>query len=141
MQARPRPDDARSHPPASRWAESIAIAGGGALGASLRYAIALGTAAGQQHTALAAILANLIGALLLGILFARVDSAEAHPLLRPFLVIGVFGSFTTFSALALDNRALATQQGEIIALLHIVGTIVLGLLVFVVGAAIARRPG
>ena len=117
----------------------MAIACGGALGASLRYAISLGSVAVQQHAALAATLANLIGALLLGILFERVGSAEAHPLLRPFLVVGVFGSFTPFSALALDNRALAAQQGEFVALLHITGSIVLGLIVFAGGAAIAGR--
>ena len=123
---------------ASLLQEAFAIAAGGALGATLRYAIVLGTQSANQHAAWATAGANLVGALLLGMVVSRVDSARAHPLSRPFLVVGVFGSFTTFSALAFDNRTLAFQQGEIVALLHIAGSIIAGLLAFAAGSAIAR---
>jgi CrcB protein len=118
--------------------EAFAIAVGGALGASLRYAVLLGTQSANQHAAWATAGANGLGALLLGMVVARVDSPRAHPLIRPFLVVGVFGSFTTFSALAFDNRTLALQHGELVALLHIAGSILAGLLAFAAGSAIAR---
>jgi len=118
--------------------EAFAIAAGGALGASLRYAVLLGTQSANQHAAWATAGANLLGALLLGMVVSRVDSPRAHPLIRPFLVVGVFGSFTTFSALAFDNRAIALQAGEVAALLHIAGSILTGLLAFAAGSAIAR---
>jgi CrcB protein len=120
--------------------EAFAIAMGGALGASLRYAVLLGTESANQHAAWATAGANLFGALLLGMVVSRVDSPRAHPLIRPFLVVGVFGSFTTFSALAFDNRTLALQHGEFVALLHIAASIFAGLLAFVAGSAIARGP-
>ena len=84
---------------------------------------------------------NPIGAFLLGVIVARIASPSAHPLLRPFLVVGVLGSFTTFSALAFDNRQLATQQGELLAAVHLVGSIATGIVAFTFGTAIARERG
>ena len=117
--------------------ESLAIAIGGALGASLRFAITLGMQAANQHGAWATAATNLVGAFLLGTVVARGASPTAHPLLRPFLVVGVFGSFTTFSALAFDNRDLAAHNGEAVALLHLVGSITIGIAAFAFGTSIA----
>ena len=124
----------RSAPPA---AEALVIAIGGAIGTSLRFAVALGMQAGHQHSAWATTAANLVGAFLLGVILARAEFTATHPLLRPFLVVGVFGSFTTFSALAFDNRLLATEHGEAVALLHLFGSIAIGIVAFVGGATIA----
>lgn len=140
MQLTPETSDsiAKATRAASAPAEALVIAIGGALGACLRFAIALGMQAANQHGAWATTAANLIGSFLLGVIVARVGSSTAHPLLRPFLVVGVFGSFTTFSALAFDNRLLAGQHGEAIALLHLVGSIAIGIVAFACGTAIAR---
>jgi CrcB protein len=124
---------------ASASAAALAIAIGGALGASLRFAIVLGTQSANLDGAWAAASANLIGSFLLGVIVARAGSPTAHPLLRPFLVVGVFGSFTTFSALVFDNRRLAGHHGELIGLLHLVGSIAIGIVAFGSGAAMARR--
>ncbi len=97
---------------ASAPAEALAIAIGGALGASLSFAVALGMQAADQHGAWATVVVNLIGAFVLGVIVAGVGSPTAQPLLPAFLVVGVFGSFTTFSALAFDNRLLAAHNGE-----------------------------
>lgn len=121
--------------------EILAIAIGGALGASLRYAVTLGLRSVHPQQALATASANLLGALLLGMLAAHVDSPRAHALLRPFLVVGVFGSFTTFSALAFDNRVLASQHGELMAVLHMAASIFGGLLAFAAGTALSRGRG
>jgi CrcB protein len=125
-------------PSAAFFYEAIAIASGGALGACLRHGISLVIQAGDQHLVWSTTAVNFIGAFLLGLIVARVDSAGRHPLLRPFLVVGVFGSFTTFSALALDNRALAGDHGEGFALVHLGGSVLLGLLAFGVGTLVAR---
>jgi CrcB protein len=109
------------------------IALGGAVGASLRHTITLAVRVTHWHPVLGAVLANLVGSFLLGLLVGALESAKLHPLLRPFLTIGVFGSFTTFSALALDNRALANESGETLAAVHLAVAIVSGLLAFVLG--------
>jgi CrcB protein len=113
------------------------IALGGAVGASLRHAISLAVQIAQWHPAFGAALANLVGSFLLGLLVGVLESAKLHPLLRPFLTIGVFGSFTTFSALALDNRALANESGEALAAIHLAVSIVSGLLAFILGDYLA----
>jgi fluoride exporter len=124
------------HAPASMAAEGLAIAAGGAVGASLRYAVAIGTQTAHQHAAWATAAANVLGAFALGVIVARVDLSKSHPLLRPFLAVGVFGSFTTFSALAFDNRLLASQHSEVAALLHLTGSIAAGLIAFAAGASL-----
>jgi CrcB protein len=139
MSTPPTTHPSRPAPRVSDGRELLAIAAGGAIGASLRYAVALGIEAADQSTYWATTSANLIGAFLLGLLLSHIDSRAAHPLLRPFLVIGVFGSFTTFSALAFDNRLLASQDGELLGALHMASSIASGLVAFAAGAMLAWR--
>lgn len=94
-------------------AEMAVIALGGAIGSCLRFGVSLGMGAAQLHGALAAGCVNLLGSFLLGLLVGHFESGKAHPLLRPFLSVGVFGSFTTFSALALDNRASRSRRAKL----------------------------
>ena len=125
-----------AHP--SPLAEVFAIALGGALGACLRYAVALGSRAADQHVAWATATANVIGAFALGFVFRWLSESRGHPLLRPFMVVGLLGSFTTFSALAFDNRMLASNESELVATLHLAVSILSGLLAFAVGAMLGR---
>jgi len=120
-------------------AELLVIALGGAIGACLRFSISLFVANAHLHTAMGAGIANIIGSFLLGLLVGHLESGHAHPLLRPFLTVGVFGSFTTFSALAMDNRTLASEAGEIMALMQLVVTVALGLAAFAAGNALENR--
>jgi len=53
--------------------------------------------------------------------------------------VGVFGSFTTFSALALDNRGIAIEAGELWAAAHLAGSVLLGLAAFTLGDSISER--
>lgn len=119
--------------------ELAVIALGGAIGACLRFAVSLAIGMTQLHGALAAGSANLIGSFLLGLIVGHIESGRAHPLLRPFLTVGVFGSFTTFSALALDNRGIAIEAGEALAAAHLAVSVLLGLAAFGVGDAISER--
>ncbi|MFK7897650.1 MAG: CrcB family protein [Myxococcota bacterium] len=113
----------------------MAIAAGGALGASLRFGCtraAMTLAPDQLWWATGA--SNVIGALLLGLLLARVDD-QRSPLLRPFLATGLLGSFTTFSTLLLENSQFF-ETSPASALLHLGLIIGLGLLAFTAGEAI-----
>jgi CrcB protein len=120
-------------------AEMVVIAFGGAIGACLRFAISLAIGTIHLHAALAAGSANVIGSFLLGLIVGHLETGKAHPLLRPFLTVGVFGSFTTFSALALDNRGIAIEAGEVLAAAHLAGSILLGLAAFALGDSISER--
>lgn len=120
-------------------AEMAAIALGGAIGACLRFAVSLVVGATILPDALAASSVNFIGSFLLGLIVGHLQSGKAHPLLRPFLTVGIFGSFTTFSALAFDNREIAIEAGEVLAAAHLAGSILLGLAAFALGDAISER--
>ena len=120
-------------------AEMAVIALGGTIGTGLRFAVSLVIGTMHLHASLAAGSANFIGSFLLGLIVGHIESGKAHPLLRPFLTIGVFGSFTTFSALALDHRGIAIDAGEILAATHLAGSVLLGLAAFALGDAISER--
>jgi CrcB protein len=137
-QKTPLADSSAPEPAHSTAAEALVIAFGGAIGASLRYAVAIATELAGLHGAWATTGANLSGSLLLGLLLSDIDAPVAHSLLRPFLVIGVFGSFTTFSALALDNRLLAGSYGEGWAGGQLALSIGMGLLSFTLGVLLRR---
>ena len=78
------------------------VALGGALGATLRYLALLAWPAPWGTVAV-----NSAGALLIGLLAIPLLLADQgiHPL-APFLVTGVLGGFTTFSAFSLDTLRL-----------------------------------
>ena len=98
------------------------------LGSIARYAIAVGlppVASGRFPVATFAV--NCIGCLLIGLLagvFARAPATEA---VRLFLVTGILGGFTTFSAFGLESVNLL-RRGEIgFALLYILGSVFVGI--------------
>lgn len=126
-----RPPDEIQRP--SLAAEIAVIMLGGAIGACLRLAATHGIEALHLPGALAAGFANIAGSFLLGLTVGHLDSGKAHPLLRPFLSVGLFGSFTTFSAFAFDNRVLAIEAGEIFAFAQLIASIVFGLAAFALG--------
>lgn len=82
----------------------LAVACGGAIGASARYALTLAMPQGALpwHT----LLANLLGAFLIGALAGFSQSHATNDALRLFLQVGVLGGFTTFSTFALENLRL-----------------------------------
>lgn len=121
------------------YSELLVIALGGALGASLRQAVSLFITSAQWHFVFATAVANLVGSLLLGLFVGYLATGAPHPLLRPFLTIGVFGSFTTFSALAMDNRRLAAESSEITAAIHLGLSIVSGLAAFVLAERLSAH--
>ena len=113
---------------------------GGFLGSMARHAIAVGVPpAASGRFPLATFAVNCIGCLLIGILagaFARVPATES---VRLFLVTGVLGGFTTFSAFGLESINLL-RRGEIgFALLYILGSVVVGIAAVWLGLRLA--PG
>lgn len=90
------------------------IAIGGAIGASCRYLIAAlcGLIFGQNFP-FATLIANLIGACLMGILIAALEqSVLTSAMWRPLIGVGFLGALTTFSTFSMESANLI-QQGEI----------------------------
>ena len=76
----------------------------------------------------------------MGVLVVLVTEArQAHPILRPFLGVGVLGGFTTFSSYAVEAHQLLTGHRLGVAALYLVATIVAALLAVLLGLATTRR--
>ncbi|MFD3512494.1 fluoride efflux transporter FluC [Streptomyces sp. NPDC058657] len=101
-----------------------AVAAGGALGAAARYgALLLWPApAGSFPWAVCAV--NVLGSALIGVLMALVAEGgrTAHPLVRPFLGVGLLGGFTSFSTYAMDVSALLGRGELLTAMAYALGT-------------------
>lgn len=123
----------------SLFGKLVLIAGGGALGALLRYAVSglalrwLG--AGFPWGTLCA---NLLGCFLIGLLWVLAERAALHPQANPFLFTGLLGAFTTFSTYSLESINLL-RDGEVArGLLNIAMSNGLGLLAVLAGFACAQ---
>ena len=117
-----------------------AVALGGALGALARWGIGLAWPTPHGAFPLATLLINVVGCLLMGMLVVHVaEIREAHPLVRPFLGVGVLGGYTTFSAFSLD-AALLYERGEIgLALFYVLGSVVFSIAGLFAGLALVRH--
>ncbi len=110
------------------------VALGGALGAVLRH---LATLAWPAPWGVLAV--NVVGSLAIGLLAGPFLLAERgpHPL-APFLVTGLLGGFTTFSAFSLDALRLLEAGRTEAALVYVAGSVALALLACALGLQIGR---
>ena len=83
----------------------IAVASGGALGATLR--LLLSTAVNKTFIhalPLGTLAVNLLGSLIIGILFAYFHlNTSLSPHLKSFLTTGMLGALTTYSTFAIES--------------------------------------
>lgn len=128
----------------------LCAAAGGAIGAAARYAIELAIPPLRDGWPTATFVVNLSGCLILG--FALVIAKELAPdphasllarRMRPFLITGVLGGYTTFSTFAFEAQTLLTGKGHDLALLYTVASVGLGVgcvaLALAIGEAVAER--
>jgi CrcB protein len=113
----------------------VLVALGGAFGAMLRYmttsvvAFPFGTLA-----------VNVVGCFVMGLAFvAMTDKGMDRALL--FLMTGLLGGFTTFSAFSLDAYKVVMTGHVGLAALYVIGSVVLSLCGVVAGVVIARGIG
>ncbi|OEJ98077.1 chromosome condensation protein CrcB [Streptomyces thermolilacinus SPC6] len=116
-----------------------AVALGGALGAGARYGVAVALPTGQDGFPWATLWTNVAGCALMGVFMALLDEARRpHRLLRPLVGTGMLGGFTTFSAYALETRALLEGGRAVTAFAYLAGTLVAALLAVAVAAWATR---
>lgn len=107
----------------------IAVAAGGALGATLRHAvnqIALQALGADFPWGTLAV--NILGSFIMGVFVGAFALFwDASQTLRLFLTVGILGGFTTFSAFSLDS-VLLLQKGQIVeAAFYILASVILSL--------------
>jgi CrcB protein len=113
----------------------LAIAAGGGLGTVARYS--LGLAWPSHGFDWVTFTINTVGCALIGVLMVLIEAWAGHPLLRPFLGVGVLGGFTTFSTYAVGVDRLAGRP--VVAAGYLAGTVVAALAATWLGVVTARR--
>ena len=119
----------------------LQVALGGAIGASLRYA-SNGMALRLLGSGFpyGTMLVNVLGSFIMGLaafyMLERMDGSYAR--FAPFILTGVLGGFTTFSAFSLDAVYLIERSRYSAAALYMGGSVALALLALIAGMALAR---
>ena len=118
----------------------VAIFVGGAIGTVARYLLEAHHPVASGHLPWITLTVNLSGSLAIGLLVPiTAHVSRRSPLVRPFLVIGILGGWTTYSTLAVDATLLAKDGAALTALAYLGGTVVGGLALVVAGHALGRR--
>ena len=82
----------------------IYVAGGGAFGASLRFFVQSISKLYFPNFPVGTLIVNIIGSFLIGLLANYLNSKEISELFyKYFIIIGLLGSFTTFSAFSIET--------------------------------------
>jgi fluoride exporter len=117
---------------------------GGCIGTALRVGIGLthpdrAFADPASGTWAATMTVNVLGALLLGVLMARLRGRPNAPdWLAPTIALGLLGSFTTYSALAVDAAHLGRVLGPAWAIGYPLLSLLLGLAALRAGLWLGR---
>lgn len=120
-----------------------AVAIGGAIGAVLRHGVVSASRGLVPGLPVGTMIVNVVGCLLMG--FLAVLLMERLPgvfgRFAPFLMTGVLGGFTTFSAFSLDALFLIERGRFMVAATYVIGSVVLSVAALWLGMVLARTTG
>lgn len=118
----------------------IIVALGGALGSLFRYILAIWaqTISKSIDFPYGTLLVNLIGCFMIGFLSQLVEARGALTSeSRAFILIGILGGFTTFSAFGNDTINLLRDGETLNALANVGANVIFGLILVWLGRALA----
>ena len=117
------------------------VALGGALGASGRHLLGIGTlkAFGPGYP-YGTMIANVLGGFLMGLLAGWLAlKVSGGTNLRLFLGVGLLGGFTTFSAFSLDAVLMYEKKAYGALLSYVGGSVILSIGALMIGLILARK--
>ncbi len=118
----------------------LLVAAGGALGSVLRYLVGLWTLRSFGPSfPWGTLTVNITGSFLIGVLaevIARKFGASAE--MRVFLITGILGGYTTFSAFSLDAITLLERGEAVTALIYVASSVLLSALAVFAGLVLMR---
>ncbi|MBK0329668.1 fluoride efflux transporter CrcB [Rhodobacteraceae bacterium F11138] len=115
------------------------VALGGAIGAALRYLTGIGVLRllGHQDFPVAVMIVNVLGSFLMGVfVVAAAQRGLTH--FSPFVMTGLLGGFTTFSAFSLETMTLIERGATGQAALYVLLSVGLSVAALALGLAAAR---
>ena len=115
---------------------------GGGVGSLTRYLVGavLVTRFGARFPILGTMAINVTGSFLIGLLMTLItERFGANSNLRPLLVIGFLGGYTTFSSFEWETYSAIRDGGFWIGIFNVVGSVAFGYIAVWFGALLARR--
>lgn len=114
---------------------------GGGAGSLARYLAGLALARWSQHFPGGTFTVNVLGSLLLGLLFGFAYAHEFRHQRELTLLLGTgfLGGFTTFSTFELEGFALLTNGHAVTAFAYLFGSVLAGLAAAALGAWLGHR--
>ena len=109
----------------------LSVGCGGFLGAIARYSLSgwLTRLNSYGDFPIGTLADNVLGCFLIGILGGLVERLQVfHPTVALFLITGILGGFTTFSAFGFETVFLLRRGAYLLASLNVIGSLTLGLL-------------
>ncbi|SDX18232.1 fluoride efflux transporter CrcB [Litoreibacter albidus] len=117
---------------------TLQVALGGAIGAALRFLASVGVLKlSGSGFPLAVLSVNVVGSFVMG-LFVVFAAKTANTHLNPFVMTGLLGGFTTFSAFSLEAYTLFERGQTGAAGLYVLASVTLSIAGLIAGVMIAR---
>ena len=115
------------------------VAAGGALGASLRYLTSIFFKYFFFYSFVGTLAVNVLGSFLVGVfIYLLQNKILSQDVIRYFFIIGVLGSYTTFSAFSFETIDLLTNNKLLLSFIYIILSLVLCLVAAYVGLNINK---
>lgn len=116
----------------------LLVGAGSFFGGIARYLIALAMKGMGSAFPWATMTANIVGCLLIGILWAVLNRYNASNQLNLLLAVGFCGGFTTFSTFSKEGLCLLQAGNYSSFILYALGSVVLGIAAVAIGYALAK---
>ena len=102
----------------------LAISIGAVLGANARFLLGgwVMDRMGSEFPS-GTLLINVSGSLVIGLLYALMERQGAPDWVRPLIMVGFLGAYTTFSTFSLETLALAERGAWIAAVVYVAGSV------------------
>lgn len=113
------------------------VALGGALGSVMRFGVTLWAARLAPGLPWGTFAVNITGSFAMGLL-ASALALRGGQVAAPFLLTGLLGGFTTFSAFSLDSLALWERGQFPLAAGYVLGSVLLSLVAVLAGLTLGR---
>ena len=133
--------DEATLPPLSLSAATLLVVFvGGTAGTVCRYLLEAHHPVATGGFPWVTLVVNLSGSLAIGLVIPLTEHVGPRaPLLRPLLVVGFLGGWTTYSTLTVETTLLAKNGDIATGVAYLAATVVGGLLLVVAGHALGRR--
>jgi len=113
------------------------VAAGGAAGSVARYVVSIGAVGLGFSSFWGTLAVNVAGSFMIGLLAELFVRELVPPALRPLLITGFLGGFTTFSAFSLEVVAL-WREGMAYALVYVAASVMLSVAACLGGVMLVR---